>query len=433
MRMYDIIRKKRDGGELSRAEIDFFVGGYTSGVIPDYQASALCMAIFLKGMTNEETLALTEAIRDSGNKPDFSEIRGTRVDKHSTGGVGDKTSLVVGPVVSACGLTVAKISGRGLGHTGGTVDKLEAIPGFRTALTGKEFSSVVNRTGIAIVGQSGEIAPADKKLYALRDVTATVESMPLIASSIMGKKLAAGDDVILLDVKTGSGSFLKSYENARALAEIMVDIGKRAGKKTAALITDMDSPLGNEIGNSNEVVEAVRTLRCEGPADLTLLCRTLAANILMLAGAGNEEECFKLVDTALTSGLAYRKLAEMVSAQGGDASFIEDTSKFGRAPFSAEFTAGADGYISGVDAEGYGRTSLLLGAGRNTISDSIDPLAGVTLLKKRGDRVSAGEPVAILMTSDKERIPAAMSEISRSTFYSDKKPDIPPIILGRAD
>lgn len=433
MRPYDVIRKKRDGLELSREEINFFVNGYTAGEIPDYQASALLMAIFLKGMTAAETLCLTEAIRDSGTRPDFSDIKGVRVDKHSTGGVGDKTSLVVGPIVAACGMTVAKISGRGLGHTGGTVDKLEAIPGYRTALSGDEFARVVNRTGIAIVGQSGEIAPADKKLYALRDVTATVESLPLIASSIMGKKLAAGDDVILLDVKTGSGSFLKSPENATELARVMVETGKAAGKKTAALITDMDSPLGNEIGNANEVAEAVRTLKGKGPDDLTYLCRMLSANILVLAGLGSEAECLSIVDEALYGGKAFDKFAEMVGDQGGDPSYISDTSLFGRASATKEFLAVRDGFISGVNAEGYGRTSLILGAGREKLTDGIDPLAGITLLKKRGDRVEKGEPIAILMTSDERRIFPALDEIGKSTFYSDEKPVIPPMILGKVD
>ncbi|MBQ7603970.1 MAG: thymidine phosphorylase [Clostridia bacterium] len=433
MRVPDIIRKKRDGLELSPDEIKYFISGYTSGDIPDYQASALLMAVFLRGMTDRETVCLTEAIRDSGTKPDFSGIKGIRVDKHSTGGVGDKTSLIVGPIVAACGMTVAKISGRGLGHTGGTVDKLEAIPGYRTALSGEEFSEIVNRTGIAIVGQSSEIAPADKKLYALRDVTSTVESLPLIASSIMGKKLAAGDDVILLDVKTGSGSFLKSVDNATALARVMVNIGKAAGKKTAALITDMDSPLGNEIGNANEVREAVGVLKGKGPDDLTYLCRMLSSGILSLAGCGSDEKCLSMVDSVLYGGKAFEKLIDMVEAQGGDPGYIEDPSRLGRARFTAEFTAERDGYISGVNAEGYGKASLLLGAGREKLTDAIDPLAGISLIRKRGDRVSRGEPVAVLMTDDKSRIPAAVGELSRSTFYSDEAPSVPPMILGKVD
>ena len=291
MRMYDVIKKKRDGGVLSAEDIRAFVEGYTNGSIPDYQAAALCMAIYFRGMNDEETTELTLAVRDSGERLDTSGIKGLRVDKHSTGGVGDKTSLVVAPIVASLGLTVAKMSGRGLGHTGGTVDKLEAIPGFCTDLAVSEFERIVNETGIAIVGQSATLAPADKKLYALRDVTATVDSMPLIASSIMGKKLAADDDCIVLDVKTGSGSFMKSVEDSRTLAKLMVAIGKRAGKRISALITDMDRPLGYAVGNSLEVVEAIETLQGKGPEDLLELSLALAAQILFLADKGTIEEC----------------------------------------------------------------------------------------------------------------------------------------------
>ena len=318
MRMYDIIHKKRDGEALTEAEIRNFVEGYTSGDIPDYQAAALCMAIYFRGMNDKETLALTLAIRDSGDILHFPNIHGLRVDKHSTGGVGDKTSLVIAPIVASLGLKIAKMSGRGLGHTGGTVDKLESFAGLKTDFSTEEFESIVNRTGIAIVGQSAELAPADKKLYALRDVTATVDSIPLIASSIMGKKLAANDDCIVLDVKTGSGSFMKTKEDSIRLAKTMVSIGNGAGKKVRALITDMDVPLGNAIGNSIEVIEAIETLRGEGPEDLTHLCTALASHMLSLAGYGTRTECEALVENAISTGKALKKLAEMVKAQGGN-------------------------------------------------------------------------------------------------------------------
>jgi pyrimidine-nucleoside phosphorylase len=302
--MYDIIRKKRDGGRLSRDEIRFFTEGYVRGDIPDYQAAALCMAIYFRGMDSDETAELTYAIRDSGDKLDLSGIDGIRADKHSTGGVGDKTSLIVAPIVATFGVRVAKVSGRGLGHTGGTIDKLESIPGFRTDLSEKEFAECVRKAGVAIIGQTGEMAPADRLLYALRDVTATVDSLPLIVSSIMGKKLAADDDVIVLDVKNGSGSFNRTFDDSLTLARAMVDIGKKAGKKIMAFITDMDRPLGNEIGNSLEVIEAFETLKGRGPADLHALCVTLAGRMLSLSGLGTPAECEKMADRAIKDGSA---------------------------------------------------------------------------------------------------------------------------------
>lgn len=431
MRMYDIIKKKRDGGELTTEEIRFFVEGYTKGDIPDYQAASLCMAIYFRNMNMRETTDLTLAIRDSGEKMDFSDIEGLRVDKHSTGGVGDKTSLVVAPVVASLGAKVAKMSGRGLGHTGGTVDKLESIEGFRTELDEKEFVSIVNETGIAIVGQSRELAPADKKLYALRDVTATVDSMPLIASSIMGKKLAADDDCIVLDVKTGSGSFLKTVEESKKLAEIMVGIGKNAGKKTVALITDMDRPLGFAIGNSLEVIEAIETLNGKGPADLTEVCIALASNMLSLAGRGTPGECEAMVKGAISDGLALRTLADMVKAQGGNSEWIYHPEQFPRAKFCHEVCAPESGYIESVDAEGYGIASLILGAGRNTKDDVIDYSAGIVLLKKTGDYVEKGQPVARLFTNDEGRIQAAEEKFISSTHIGAKVPQARPLVFTR--
>lgn len=429
MRMYDIIYKKRDGETLTEAEIRNFVEGYTSGDIPDYQAAALCMAIYFRGMNDKETLALTLAIRDSGDILHFPNIHGLRVDKHSTGGVGDKTSLVIAPIVASLGLKIAKMSGRGLGHTGGTVDKLESFAGLKTDFSTEEFESIVNRTGIAIVGQSAELAPADKKLYALRDVTATVDSIPLIASSIMGKKLAANDDCIVLDVKTGSGSFMKTKEDSIRLAKTMVSIGKGAGKKVRALITDMDVPLGNAIGNSIEVIEAIETLRGEGPEDLTHLCTALASHMLSLAGYGTRTECEALVENAISTGKALKKLAEMVKAQGGNPEWVYNTQLFPDAAHSRTVSAPRDGYIHHVDTEGYGMASLILGAGRSKKGDEIDHTAGIHLSKKTGDPVKAGEIVATLYSNRAETLSEAARKLLDSTFITDDKPEIDPLIL----
>ncbi len=429
MRMYDIIRKKRDREELSEEEINFFVRGIVTGEIPDYQASALCMAIFLNGMTLAETRALTFAIRDSGAKADFSAIRGIRADKHSTGGVGDKTSLVVAPIVASLGLKVAKISGRGLGHTGGTIDKLESIEGFNTTLSEEQFIDQVNEVGVAIIGQSSEFAPADKKLYALRDVTATVDCLPLIVSSIMGKKLAADDDVIVLDVKTGSGSFNKTVEVARELADIMVGIGKDAGKKILALITDMDIPLGNAIGNSLEVIESVQTLQGNGPEDFTYICKELSKYMLYLAGYGTEEQCLALVNDAISSGKALNTLKAMVAAQGGRVELIENPSLFTKAKYVHEVKSPSSGYITGVNTEGYGIASLLLGAGRNTIEDEIDYSAGIILNAKTGDKVEKGQTLAYLYTNDKQRIDGAENKFLQSTYIGEKQIKTRPLIL----
>ena len=429
MRMYDVIKKKRDGGVLSSEEIRAFVEGYTNGSIPDYQAAALCMAIYFRGMNDEETTELTLAVRDSGEKLDVSGIKGLRVDKHSTGGVGDKTSLVVAPIVASLGLTVAKMSGRGLGHTGGTVDKLEAIPGFCTDLAVSEFERIVNETGIAIVGQSATLAPADKKLYALRDVTATVDSMPLIASSIMGKKLAADDDCIVLDVKTGSGSFMKNLEDSRTLASLMVAIGKRAGKRISALITDMDRPLGYAVGNSLEVVEAIETLQGKGPEDLLELSLALAAQILFLADKGTLEECRAMAQDAITSGRALETFARMVAAQGGNAEFIYHPENFAKAPYMREVKVEKDGYIAAVNTEQYGLASLLLGAGRNTKEDEIDLSAGYLLKKKTGDAVKAGDTLAVLYASREELFDAAERTLLGATTIAAEAPEKRPLIF----
>ncbi len=429
MRMYDIIKKKRDGAELSDAEIREMVRGYVSGEIPDYQFSALCMAIYFNGMTINETTSLTLAMRDSGSKMDFSGIRGVRVDKHSTGGVGDKTSLIVAPVVASFGVKVAKISGRGLGHTGGTIDKLESIPGFRTDLSFRQFESVVNEIGLAIIGQSDGVAPADKKIYALRDVTATVDSIPLIASSIMSKKLAADDDCILLDVKTGNGAFAKSLEKSRELAEIMIGIGKKAGKKMRALITDMDVPLGCAIGNSLEIEEAIRTLRGNGPSDLTELCVELSAHMLALVGLGSVAECRKKALSALSDGSAYNRFCLMVERQGGDVLFVENPEKFRKAQFAYDVKAERDGYICGVDTERYGEASLILGAGRKTKEDVIDHSSGIILHRKIGDLVTKGDVIATLYTDKRDASASAAKKISDATVIGDNCPCRKPLVL----
>ena len=433
MRMYDIIKKKRDGLALTEQEIHFFIDGYVKGEIPDYQAAAFLMAVYYKGMNLDETRALTFAVRDSGVTLDFSNIDGIRVDKHSTGGVGDKTSLVVAPIVASLGVKVAKMSGRGLGHTGGTIDKLEAIPGFQTDLSEEEFISIVNDLGVCIVGQSHELAPADKKLYALRDVTATVDCLPLIVSSIMGKKLAADDDCIVLDVKTGSGAFCKTVEESVRLASVMVDIGKSAGKKMLALITDMDRPLGANIGNSLEVIEAINTLNGNGPEDFTEVCLILATNMIYLAGKGTMEECEAMVKKAIADGSALETLAKMVKAQHGDERVIYNPDLFEKAKYSREVKADKSGYIVRVDTEGYGVASLLLGAGRNTKEESIDFSAGITLVKKTGDKVEEGDVIAVMFTNDENRFPSAVDRFMKSTEIGQDKPEERPLVFERVE
>ena len=428
MRIVDIIKKKRNGLKLNKKEIDFFINGYVSGEIPDYQASSLLMAILLKGMDKEETANLTFAIRDSGDKLDFSQIDGVRVDKHSTGGVGDKTSLIIAPIVASLGVKVAKMSGRGLGHTGGTVDKLESITGYKTELSNEEFIKQVNEIGISIVGQSANLAPADKKLYALRDVTGTVESLPLVVSSIMGKKLCADDDVIVLDVKCGSGAICKTLKESKELASLMVEIGKKAGKKMLALITNMDKPLGNAIGNSLEVKEAIETLKGKGPKDLTEICMILASNILYIAGKGSLTECETAVMQSIKDGSALNKLIELVKAQGGDENLIKNPENFVKAKYSREIYSPYDGYIIKTDTEGYGNASLMLGAGRNSLEDKIDYTAGIILSKKTGDKVNKGELIATLY-SNTNCFDNAEKLFLLSTVIGEFKPKNKPLVL----
>ena len=422
MRMYDIIHKKRNGGELSGDEIRFFVEGYTNGSVPDYQAAAFCMAVYFQGMTEKETSELTLAMAESGDQIDLSGIDGFTVDKHSTGGVGDKTSLIVAPIVASCGGKVAKMSGRGLGHTGGTVDKLEAIPNFRTELTPDEFIKQVNNIGLCIVGQTGELAPADKKLYALRDVTATVESIPLIASSIMSKKLAAGSKGIVLDVKTGSGAFMKTFEESENLAKEMVSIGKSAGRSVTAVITNMDIPLGNSVGNSLEVIEAIKTLKGEGESDLTDVCLTLAAQMLCMVTGEDEKACYAMAKDAIDDGSALNKLCEMISAQGGNAGVVDDFSLFKQPKHTVEISSEREGYIEHTDAEKIGLASVILGAGREIKGDPIDSSAGIVLKKKTGDRVEKGDTLAIFYTDDESKIEEAKREFFEAFTFDNKKP-----------
>jgi len=426
--MVDLIGKKRNGGNLSHDEISQMIQDYVAGIIPDYQMSAFLMAVYFKGMSEDETLAMTNAVAHSGDMVDLSGIEGIKVDKHSTGGVGDKTTLIIGPMVAACGVKVAKMSGRGLGHTGGTVDKMEAIPGMQTGLSQEEFFKVVNQTGLSVIGQSGNLAPADKKLYALRDVTATIDSIPLIAISIMGKKLAAGSDCILLDVKTGSGAFMKTVDDAIKLAKEMVAIGENAGKRTVALITNMDIPLGNNIGNSLEIVEVVKTLLGKGPEDLTHESINLAGNMLFLAGKGSLEECKKMAEETLHNGSAFERLVAMVEAQGGDASVIRDTTKFQQAPFSQEVLATESGYIVSMDTEKCGIASALLGAGRETKESEIDYSAGIILHKKTGDYVEKGQSLATFYTSRVELFEAAMKTYSEAIELKPQAP-VPELLI----
>lgn len=431
MNIVDIIAKKRKGLELTEAEIKYFVNEYTVGVIADYQASALLMAICLKGMTPAETTCLTLAMRDSGDIADLSAIKGLKIDKHSTGGVGDKTTLVVAPIVAACGLKVAKMSGRGLGHTGGTIDKLESIQGFRTTLNKAEFFDAVNKAGLSVIGQSGNLAPADKKLYALRDVTATVESLPLIASSIMSKKLASGADGIVLDVKVGSGAFNKTEEQAFALANAMVAIGKMAGKKTTALLTDMDSPLGYTVGNALEVKEAIETLKGAGEKRFVTLCTELSTLMLVLGGKGSEEHCRTLAVRALESGKALKAFEAMVAAQGGNVAVIQNTAMLPQADTVKAVVASESGYIIRQDAEMYGRAALELGAGRKRKEDGVDHAAGIVLNKKYGDKVEKGEEIAYLHTNRPEALSDASLLITEATQIGEQAPKARPVIIGK--
>lgn len=423
MRMYDIIKKKRDGEELSPEEIKFFIDGYTCGDIPDYQASAFCMAVFFKGMTEKETACLTLAMAHSGDSVDLSLFGDKSVDKHSTGGVGDKTTLIVAPTVASLGCVIAKMSGRGLGHTGGTVDKLESIEGFNTSLSPEEFFEQVKNIGIAVIGQTGNLTPADKKLYALRDVTATVDSVPLIASSIMSKKLAAGSHTIVLDVKYGSGAFMKTPEDAKALAEEMVKIGKNCNRNVAALITDMQKPLGKNIGNSLEVIEAVEVLKGGGPKDLKEVAVALASEIVALSKNISLDEANAEVDDAISSGKAYKKLLEWVKYQGGNAEWLENTEKFPKAAFSFEIKSERDGYVSFMDSESIGIASVMLGAGREKKTDAIDMSAGITVEKKTGDLVKKGDVLATLFASEKELFENAAEKYLSAIDFSNEPPE----------
>lgn len=431
MRMYDIIMKKRNGGELSKEEIEFFIEGYTKGEIPDYQVSALMMAIYFRKMTEEETLALTMAMADSGDRLDLSGIRGIKVDKHSTGGVGDKTSLALAPMVAACGIPVAKMSGRGLGHTGGTIDKLESFPGFTTALTTQRFIENVNRVGIAIMGQTADLAPADKKLYALRDVTATVDNLSLIASSIMSKKLAAGADAIVLDVKTGSGAFMKQEADAKALAEEMVKIGKNAGRRTTAVISDMDQPLGFAVGNALEVREAIETLEGHGPADFLELCLTLGSQMLIAGGkAENTQEAEAALRAVIADGSALKKLAEFVEAQGGDNNVVYHPELLPRAAIVLPVPAPESGYLSRIVCDEVGICSLILGGGRETKESEIDLSVGLVLRKKVGDYVEAGEPLAIIHANDEEKAAQARERYLKACAIAGEAPERTAFIKG---
>ena len=428
--MYDIIDRKKNGEELTKSEIEYFVGGFTRGEIPDYQASALLMAIWFCGMNDRELADLTLSMAHSGDMINLDAVDGFTVDKHSTGGVGDKTTLIVAPAVAACGGKVAKMSGRGLDFTGGTIDKLESIPGFNTSVGEKEFIDNVNKIGLCIAGQTGEIAPADKKIYALRDVTATVDSIPLIASSIMSKKLAAGSKGIVLDVKCGSGAFMKTYEDAKILAEKMTAIGQRAGRKTVALITNMDIPLGRAVGNALEVKEAVKILKNEQKDELYEVSVALAAHMLSLVNSKDIYECEKMIRLAIENGSALEKLKEAVGAQGGEISYIDDTSKFIDASVCIEYKAEKSGYINKIDAQKIGRASVLLGAGREKKDDVIDFGAGIYLCKKTGDEVREGDTVARLYTNKNEYADSALAVIKEAFDYSQKKPYIGKTVLG---
>jgi len=431
LRAVDIIIRKRDGLELSKAEIDYFIQAYTSGEIPDYQASALCMAILLKGMTDQEATDLTLAMANSGEVLDLTPVIGKAVDKHSTGGVGDKTTLVVEPLVAACGLKVAKMSGRGLGFSGGTLDKLESIPGYRVNLTMQEFLDQVSRIGIVLSGQSADLAPADGKLYALRDVTGTVPSIPLIASSIMSKKIAAGAHTIVLDVKTGNGAFMETIEDARKLAELMVAIGRLSGRKVIALLSDMNQPLGCAAGNALEVLEAIETLHNGGPNDFRDHCLEAAGYLLYASGkTGNLSDGKKMAEKALENGSAFEKFRLLVQAQGGDVHVIDDPSLLPKAPVIETINAEQSGYIAGIHARTIGETIITLGGGRAKKSDSIDHSVGVVVHIKVGDRVEKGQPLFTVHAKNAADLSMARERISASIHWSDQPVEPLPLFYG---
>lgn len=431
MRMYDLILKKRHGLELTDSEISYIIKGFTDGTIPDYQMSAMCMAILFNSMTDKETATLTLEIAKSGDTVNLSEFKELSVDKHSTGGVGDKTTLIIAPIVAACGVKLAKMSGRGLGHTGGTIDKLESIEGYKTTVSCDDFLKQTREIGVAVIGQSGNMTPADKKLYALRDVTATVDSIPLIVSSIMGKKLAAGAKNIVLDVKLGSGAFMRNLDEAKALAQKMVEIGKECGRNTAAVITNMDEPLGNAVGNSLEVIEAISVLKNEYNGDLRTLCVTLSSIMLSLSLNISEQKATEIVEEALDSGKALAKFKEWIAYQGGNPDVVDDISLFQKSQFAYEIKSEQCGYISKMDTEIIGTVASVLGAGRQKKDDKIDFSAGLILNKKTGDYVEKGDILATLYTNKNDSIDNAVMLYNQSLKFDSKKPEKTPIIIEK--
>ena len=431
MRAVDVIMKKRDGSPLTREEIRFFVDGVTAGTLPDYQASALLMAILLRGMTVEETAWLTDAMVHSGIRVDLSDIPGIKVDKHSTGGVGDKTSLILAPLAAACGVPVPMMSGRGRGHTGGTLDKLEAIPGFRVNLSLEEMKDALRRAGCAMIGQTAQIAPADKKLYALRDVTGTVESIPLISASIMSKKIAEGIDALVLDVKTGSGAFMKTEADSRTLAESLVSIGNASGVRTEAIITAMDTPLGRAVGNALEVIECIEVLRGGGPQDLVDVSVELAARMLVLGKvAGDKAAAEQKIRTAIGSGAGLDCFRRIIEGQGGDPKVIDDYQRLPHVADRYVVAASRAGYVTALDAELVGRASVSLGAGRDRVDDAVDPAVGIMVVAKPGDQVHAGQPVLEMHYRDRTRLDAALRLTSQAITIGDERPAVRPSIVG---
>jgi pyrimidine-nucleoside phosphorylase len=429
MRMVDLILKKRNGEELTKEEIHFIIDGYTKGEIPDYQISAWTMAVYFQGMTEKETGILTEAIVRSGEQVDLSGIYGHKADKHSTGGVGDTTTLVLAPLVASAGIPVAKMSGRGLGHTGGTIDKLESFSGFKVELNREQFLEQVNRIGVAVIGQSGNLTPADKKLYALRDVTGTVESIPLIASSIMSKKIAAGADSIVLDVKTGSGAFMKDLDKAKELAKAMVNIGKHVGRNTIAIISDMNQPLGYAVGNVLEVKEAIATLKGEGPKDLEELCLTLGSFMLVLSERAQDfEEGYQILKEKIADGSALNKLRELVQAQNGDVNQVDQPDLLPKASYQIEVKSPTSGYVSRIACDQLGTSAMLLGAGRATKEDKIDLAVGLVLNKKIGDPVEKGETLLTLHANSQKNIEQVMNMIIDAYEFSSEKAETPTLI-----
>jgi pyrimidine-nucleoside phosphorylase len=431
MRAVDIIAKKRDGGALAREEIRFVVDGVTAGTLPDYQASALLMAIVLRGMTAEETAWLTDAMVHSGVRVDLGAIPGLKVDKHSTGGVGDKTSLILAPVAAACGVPVPMMSGRGLGHTGGTLDKLEAIPGFRVGLSLDEMKAALARVGCAMIGQTSQIAPADKKLYALRDVTATVESIPLITASIMSKKIAEGIDALVLDVKTGSGAFMKTEADSRRLAESLVSIGNASGVKTEAIITTMDVPLGRAVGNALEVIECLEVLKGRGPQDLIDVSIDLTARMLVLGKVADDiADAEQQVRRAIESGAGLDRFRRIIENQGGDPAVVDDYTRLPQAPHRETVTATRAGYLARLDAESIGRASVMIGAGRDRVEDPVDPAVGITIHAKPGDTLGAGDPVLELHYRDRGRLEGALQLVTAAITIDDAPPPLRRAIVG---